>query len=135
MLRDHDFFATFDDDAIDEDSDHIRVDDGAYSRQMINGLNYTNVCGHSIERTTGEEGMEAVYGCAHISHQIKKVPTDTSYTHLYRITTTIPSNVNINPPPLVDMSITTIWTICAGGNTYDMSIGGDNIPQYILFIR
>ena len=38
FLRDHDFFA-IDDDAIDEDSGGIRVDGGAYSRQIINWVN------------------------------------------------------------------------------------------------
>ena len=36
--------------------------------------------GHSVERATGDEAMEAVYGHAHLSHQIKKVATDTPYT-------------------------------------------------------
>ena len=34
------FFANIDADAIKEDDDHIRVDGGAYSRQMIDGLNF-----------------------------------------------------------------------------------------------
>ena len=38
FLRDHDFFAIFDDDAIDEDSGGLRVDSGSYSCQIINGL-------------------------------------------------------------------------------------------------
>jgi len=64
--------------------------------------------GHFVERATGDEAMEAVYGHAHLSHQIKKVATDTPYTNLYRITSIMPSNVNISPPPLVNTSTTTI---------------------------
>ena len=39
FLKEHDFFAIFDDDdAIDENSGHIRVDDSLSSCQIINGL-------------------------------------------------------------------------------------------------
>jgi len=91
--------------------------------------------GHSIERATVKEAMEAVYWHAHLSHHIKKVAADTSYTNLYRITCIMPPNVNISPPPLVITSTTTISTTCAGGITSDMRMGGDNIPQYIPTIR
>ena len=64
--------------------------------------------GHSIERATGEESEEAVDGHAHLSHQIKKVATDTPYTNLYRIMFIVTSDVNISPPPLVITSTTTI---------------------------
>ena len=40
-------------------------------------------------------------------------------------------HVNISPPPSAITSTTTISTICAGGITSDMRMGGDNIPQYI----
>ena len=39
FLRDHDFLANIDADAIDEDSGGIRVDGGAYSHQIINWVN------------------------------------------------------------------------------------------------
>ena len=59
--------------SIEDDSGHIRVNVG------INRVVYwTNVCDHSIKRTTGEEAMEA----EHVELQIKKVATDTSYTYL-----------------------------------------------------
>jgi len=74
FLRDHDFFAIIDDDAIDEDNGCIRVDSGAYSRQIINKVNETNMIGHSVKRATGKEAVEAVYGHAPQSHQIKIVP-------------------------------------------------------------
>ena len=64
--------------------------------------------GHFVERATGDEAMEAVYGRAHLSHQIKKVATDTPYTNLYRITSIMSSNVIISPPPLVNTSTITI---------------------------
>ena len=64
--------------------------------------------GHSVKRTTSEEAMEAVGGRAHMSHQIEKVATDTSYTNPDRITFTMPYDVDINPPPLVETSTTTI---------------------------
>ena len=38
FLSEHDFFANIDDDAIDEDNGGIRVDGGAHSCQIINGL-------------------------------------------------------------------------------------------------
>ena len=38
FLSEHDFFANIDDVAIDEDNGGIRVDGGAYSCQIINGL-------------------------------------------------------------------------------------------------
>jgi hypothetical protein len=87
--------------------------------------------GHSVERATGEEAVEAVYWHAHLSHQIKKVAANTPYTNLYIITCIMPPNVNISPPPSVITSTTTIWTTFAGGITSDMRMGGDNIPQYI----
>ena len=90
--------------------------------------------GHSVKGTTGEEAVEAVGSRAHMSHQIEKVATDTSYTNTDRITFTMPSNVYINPPPLVNTSTTTISTICAGGITSDMIFDSDNIPQYIPII-
>ena len=38
FLKAHEIFAIFDDDAFDEDSGDIRVDDGPYSCQIINWL-------------------------------------------------------------------------------------------------
>ena len=87
--------------------------------------------GHSAERATGKDAMEAVYWHAHLSHHIKKVAADTPYTNLYRITCIMPPNVNISSPPSVITSTTTISTTCAGGITSNMRMGGDNIPQYI----
>ena len=86
------------------------------------------MAGHSVERATGKEAMEAVYWHVHLSHQIKKVAADTPYTNLNKITFIMPPNVNISPPPLVITSTTTISTTCAGGITSDMRMGGDNIP-------
>ena len=64
--------------------------------------------GHSVKRTAGEESVEAVDGCAHMSHQIEEVAADTSYTNPNRITFTMPPDDDINPPPLVNSSTTTI---------------------------
>ena len=57
--------------------------------------------GHSVERATGEEAVGAVDGRAHNSHHIEEVVANTPYTYPYRITCIMPSNVNINPLPLV----------------------------------
>ena len=78
FLRDQDFFANIDDDAIDEDSGGIRVDGGAYSRQINDWVNETSIIGHSVERATGEEAVEAVDGRAHLSLKLRKLPP----THL-----------------------------------------------------
>ena len=64
--------------------------------------------GHSVERATGEEAMEAADGRAHLSHQIEEVAADTSYTNPNRITFIMPPDDDINPPPLVNSSTTTI---------------------------
>ena len=64
--------------------------------------------GHSVKRTTDEEAVEAVDGRAHMSHQIEKVATDTSYTNPNRITFIMPPDDDISPPPLVYTSTTTI---------------------------
>ena len=89
------------------------------------------MAGHSVERATGKEAVEAVYWHVHLSHQIKKVAADTPYTNLYIITFVMQPNVNISPPPLVITSTTTISTTCAGGITSGMRLGSNNIPQYI----
>ena len=86
--------------------------------------------GHSVERATGEEAVGAVDGRAHNSHHIEEVVANTPYIYPYRITCIMPSNVNINPLPLVITRKTTISTTCAGTITSDMRMGGDNIPQY-----
>ena len=90
--------------------------------------------GHSVERATGEEAVGAVDGRAHNSHHIEEVVANTPYTYPYRITCIMPSNVNINPLPLVITRTTTISTTCAGTITSDMRMGGDNIPQYTPII-
>jgi len=64
--------------------------------------------GHSVKRTTGEEAVEAVDGRAHLSHQVEEVAADTSYTNPSRITFIMPPDDDINPPPLVNSSTTTI---------------------------
>ena len=64
--------------------------------------------GHSVERATGDEAMEAVYGHAHLSHKVGEVAADTSYTNPSRITFIMPPDDDINPPPLVNSSTTTI---------------------------
>ena len=57
--------------------------------------------GHSVERATGEEDVEAVRACSYLSHQIEKVVIDTPYTNLCRITFIMPPNANTIPTHLI----------------------------------
>ena len=69
-----------------------------------------------------------VLSSAHMSYQIKKVATDTSYTYL----TTLGHVIKYSYQPTSFGKHTNNYhiNICSGGSTSDMRMGGDNIPQY-----